>query len=206
MTDWHSAFSGRLEPGKSPALLLVDPVAAYVEPKSPLYLESGQAAAERMAELAADFRSRGLPVIWTGVRYQPNGADGGHFFRKVPVLEVFIGDSPLGAFPADLEPAADDPVFMKQYPSAFFGTALDEWLRTHRVDTLFIGGFSTSGCVRASALDALQYGYVPFVVSDACADRNTDFHGQNLRDLGAKYAEIVMSEQVPAMLETGNTS
>ena len=73
MTEWQSAFSGHLKPGQSPALLLVDPVAAYVEPDSPLFLESGKAALERMVFLAAEFRERGLPVIWTGVRYKPDG-------------------------------------------------------------------------------------------------------------------------------------
>ena len=204
MTKWHSAFSGHLKPGKSPALLLVDPVAAYVEPQSPLFLDSGQAALERMATLAAKFRERGLPVIWTGVRYEADGSDGGHFFRKVPALEVFVGEGPLGAFPPELAPREGEPVFIKQYPSAFFGTQLDAWLKEHAIDTLYIGGFSTSGCVRASALDTLQYGYIPFVVSDACADRDADLHGQNLRDLEAKYAEIVSAEQVPGSLEASS--
>lgn len=200
MTEWQSAFSGHLKPGKSPALLLVDPVAAYVEPDSPLFLESGKAALERMVFLAAEFRERGLPVIWTGVRYKPDGSDGGHFFRKVPALEVFVGDGPLGAFPSELAPREGEPVFIKQYPSAFFGTMLDGWLQERAIDTLYIGGFSTSGCVRASALDTLQYGYIPIVVSDACADRDADLHGQNLRDLETKYAETVLSTEVPAML------
>lgn len=200
MTDWQGAFAGHLQPGDSPALLLVDPVAAYVEPTSPLFLESGAAALERMAFLAAQFRDRGLPVIWTGVRYEEGGTDGGHFFRKVPALEVFVGDSALGAFPASLQPTEGEQVVIKQYPSAFFGTGLVERLHSDGIDTLFIGGFSTSGCVRASALDALQYGFIPFAVSDACADRNADLHGQNLRDLGAKYAEIVVSTEVEDLI------
>ncbi|MHA7819781.1 MAG: isochorismatase family protein [Erythrobacter sp.] len=200
MANWHTAFEGHLKPGTSPALLLVDPVAAYIEPESPLYLESGAAAVERMAELATLFRERDLPVIWTGVRYQPGGADGGLFYRKVPVLEIFVGDNPLGDFPASLQPHGDERVVIKQYPSAFFDTGLAERLHEDGIDTLFIGGFSTSGCVRASALDALQYGFAPFVVSDACGDRNADYHGSNLRDLGAKYAEIVTSAEVPALL------
>lgn len=200
MTDWHSAFDGHLKPGDSPALLLVDPVEAYVEPTSPLFLESGAQAVAQMAQLAALFRERELPVIWTGVRYQDGGADGGHFYRKIPVLEIFVGDSPLGHFPTSLQPLESEQVVIKQYPSAFFDTGLADGLRKDEIDTLYIGGFSTSGCVRASALDALQYGFVPFVVSDACGDRNDEFHGQNLRDLGAKYAEIVTSAQVPALL------
>lgn len=203
MPEWHTAFAGHLEPGTSPALLLVDPVRAYVEPGSPLFLEPGPAAQGCMAGLVAEFRDRGLPVIWTGVRYEKDGADGGHFFKKVPALELFVGETKAGSFPDGLSPIEGEPVFLKQYPSAFFGTKLDEWLHEHGIDTLYVTGFSTSGCVRASALDALQYGFIPITVSDACADRNDDLHGSNLRDLGAKYSEIVTTDQVPTMLDTG---
>ena len=200
MGEWDSAFAGHLQPGNRPALLLVDPVRAYVEPGSPLFLETGAAAVAQMAMLLAQFRARGLPVVWTGVRYQPGGADGGHFFRKVPALKVFVGETELGAFPDGLTPAPGVGVFIKQYPSAFFGTGIAAWLDQRKVDTLYIGGFSTSGCVRASTLDALQYGLVPMTVRDACADRDNDLHGSNLRDLGAKYAEIVAAADVPGML------
>lgn len=200
MTQARGAFEGHLQPGRAPALLLVDPVAAYVEQGSPLFLETGAKAVAQMSELADLFRNRGLPVIWTGVRYAPGGVDGGLFYRKVPALELFVGDNPMGRFPAALQPLESERVVIKQYPSAFFGTALDERLREDGIDTLFIGGFSTSGCVRASTLDALQYGFAPFVVSDACGDRIADYHGQNLRDLGAKYSEIVTAAEVPALL------
>ncbi len=203
MPSWKGAFAGHLSPGTSPALLLVDPVRAYVEEGSPLHLDTGAAAVARMAELVAEFRARELPVIWTGVRYQEGGADGGYFFQKVPALELFVGETEAGSFPEALSPADTDPVFLKQYPSAFFGTQLDAWLRKHGIDTLYITGFSTSGCVRASALDALQYGFIPMTVRDACADRNEELHGSNLRDLGAKYSEIVDTGDVPAMLDTG---
>lgn len=203
MPTWDGAFAGQLVPGRSPALLLVDPVKAYVEPGSPLFLDSGKAALDRMGDLLRQFRARELPVIFTGVRYQPGGVDGGHFFKKVPALELFVGESAMGAFPESLAPQAGDKVIIKQYPSAFFGTGLAAWLQQRGIDTLYIGGFSTSGCIRASALDALQHGFIPMTVADACADRNNDLHSQNLRDLGAKYSEIVESAQVPAMLETG---
>ena len=203
MGEWDKAFAGHLQPGRRPALLLVDPVRAYIEPASPLFLETGAAAAAQMAALLGEFRARGLPVVWTGVRYLPGGADGGHFFRKVPALKVFVGESELGAFPDPLTPAKGEGVFLKQYPSAFYGTGVGAWLHNRKIDTLYIGGFSTSGCVRASTLDALQNGFIPITVRDACADRDDDLHGSNLRDLGAKYAEIVTGGDVPAMLESG---
>lgn len=200
MTEWEGAFSGHLVAGQHPALLLVDPVKAYCVAQSPLYLGASETALRKMSELASAFRKRGLPVIWTGVRYKPDGRDGGHFFQKVPALKVFSGEGPLAEFTDSLAPMDGEPVFIKQYPSAFFGTSLDKWLNENGVDTVFIGGFSTSGCVRASTLDALQYGFIPFAISDACADRNEDLHTQNLRDLGAKYAEIIKIVQVIELL------
>lgn len=200
MTNWNGAFAGQLDAGEHCALLLVDPVQAYVTTESPLFLKEGQAAIECMSQLVAEFRNRNLPVIWTGVRYKPDGSDGGQFFKKVPALKVFAGKNPLGAFPDKLAPAGDEQVFIKQYPSAFFETLLAKSLREQGVDTLFVGGFSTSGCVRASVLDALQHGFIPFTIADACADRSESIHNQNLRDLGMKYSEILDTDQAIASL------
>ena len=197
---WDEAFEGHLQDGTNPALLLVDPVIAYTQAGSPLALETGHETVTAMARLLELFRARGLPVAFTNVAYKPDGSDGGVFFRKVPALKVFVEGSPLGAFPEALTPRGGEPVFTKQYPSAFFGTKLDQWLKEQAVDTLFLAGFSTSGCVRASALDAMQYGYVPFAVSDACGDRDEAIQNANLHDLGAKYAEIVTSGDVAALL------
>jgi maleamate amidohydrolase len=91
-------------------------------------------------------------------------------------------------------------VFTKQYPSAFFGTGLDEVLHATSIDTLLITGYSTSGCVRASALDAMQYGFVPLVVREACADRHSAPHEANLFDLQAKYAEVISEAEALAVI------
>lgn len=191
MADEHAkAFEGHLEPGKAPALLLVDMVEAYVEPSSPVFCPTGAGVVERAAELLAVARAAKRPVVFTSVMYQIGGADGGLFFRKLPALWVFEQGCPLRAFPAPLQPAPTELVVTKQYPSAFFATGLDETLRKLGVDTLVIAGFSTSGCVRASAVDALQHGFVPLVVRDACADRRAEAHDANLFDLQAKYAEV----------------
>lgn len=200
MADWSGAFAGQLEMGDHPGLLLVDPVNAYVEPTSPLFLDTGSAAVAKIASLVEQFRALNLPIAWTGVRYLPDGSDGGHFFKKVPALEVFVGETTLGSFPSPLSPGNGERLFIKQYPSAFFRTKLDKWLLQRNVDTLFLCGFSTSGCVRASALDALQNGFIPFVISDASADRNHALHTQNLRDIGAKYAEIVDTNKVMQLI------
>ncbi|WP_159981988.1 MULTISPECIES: isochorismatase family protein [unclassified Novosphingobium] len=193
-----AGFGGGLEPGKRPALLLVDMVMAYLDPASPLYAH-GEAALERAVQLAAAARAAGVPVILTNVEYR-DGTEGGMFFRKVPGLKNFMAGSPLGAFPEALTPQPGDRVLTKFYPSAFFGTALASMLVAEGVDTLLIGGYSTSGCVRATALDALCHGFVPLVVGDACADRAAGPHEGNLFDIRAKIGEVVNSEAALAVI------
>lgn len=198
--NYASAFDGHLRPGKKPALLLIDMVEAYLQPDSPLYCETAAAAVDEAAELLDEARSGGHPVFHTRVSYEPGGANGGLFYRKIPILNVFEEGSPLGAFPAALQPREGETVVTKQYPSAFFGTDLADTLRAEGVDTLVIAGFSTSGCVRASALDALQNGFAPFIVRDACADRHEGPHEANLFDMQAKTGEVISSADALAIL------
>jgi maleamate amidohydrolase len=168
-------------------------VMAYFDTGSPLYA-AVENALDSNVRLAAAARLAGVPVIFTNVVYEPGGANGGLFYLKIPALSVFDKGSPLGAFPDTLQPQADDLVITKQYASAFFGTNLAAVLRGQNIDTLLITGLSTSGCVRATALDAIQYGFAPFVVREACGDRHSAPHEASLFDLQAKYAEVI-SEQ-----------
>jgi maleamate amidohydrolase len=198
--NYAGVFEGRLQPGTRPALLIVDVVIAYLTEGSPLFMDTAAAARDSNRRLADAARAAGVPVIFTNVQYRADGADGGVFYRKVPVLEVFVEGSPLGAFPDSLTPQQGDRVVTKQYPSAFFGTGLAEALHAEGVDTLLITGYSTSGCVRASALDAMQYGFIPLVVRDACADRHEGPHEANLFDLQAKYAEVISEAEALAVI------
>ena len=194
LTDNYAAggFGLALRPGHRPALLVIDFVRAYLVEGSPLYAaaEPARAAAQTLLEAA---RRAGIPVVHTNVQYQPGGGDGGVFFRKVPALKCFeAGAHPdLAAFAAGLEPVAGETVITKQYASAFFGTTLASTLTALGVDTLLIAGVSTSGCVRASAVDACQHGFIPLVVREAVGDRHPAPHEANLFDLQAKYAEVV---------------
>ncbi len=197
---YAGAFDGRLAFGERPALLVIDVVMAYLDRASPLFTATAAAALASNQRLVAAARKAGAPVLFTNVVYRPGGVDGGLFYRKVPALSAFVGGFPLGAFPPSLQPEADEVVVTKQYPSAFFGTTLASTLTAMRVDTLLVTGFSTSGCVRASALDALCHGFVPFVVRDACADRHPAPHDASLFDLQAKYAEVVDEAAALALL------
>ena len=135
--------------------MVVDVVAAYIEPGSPLFAPGFVAALEPNRCLVAAARAAGVPVIFTRVVYDAQGRDGG----------------------------------------LFFGTSLASTLRAGGIDTVLITGFSTSGCVRATALDALQNGFAPFVVREACGERDVRPQEANLFDLQAKYAEVVSLER-----------
>jgi maleamate amidohydrolase len=204
--DYQAAgFGGRLAFGRKPALVIIDVVQAYLDPASPLYagVEAARDSNIRLVEAA---RAAALPVIFTNVLYSAGGADGGVFYRKVPALKCFLGVTALGAFPPGLTPRPDEMVVSKQYPSAFFGTPLAATLRAMGVDTVVMGGFSTSGCVRASALDALQNGFIPYVVREACGDRDPRPHEANLFDIQAKIGEVVSEAEAVTLLRKARTA
>jgi maleamate amidohydrolase len=192
--DYRQAgFGGRLEPGGRPALLVIDVVRAYLDPTSPLYADV-EAVVQAAVRLRAAARAAGVPVLLTRVAFAAGGADGGVFYRKVPALEVFQEGGVLGAFPDELAPEPGDVVVTKQYASAFFGTSLAATLTAQGIDTLLITGLTTSGCVRATTVDAVQHGFVPLVVREAVGDRDERPHEANLFDLQQKYAEVVSVE------------
>ena len=201
-------FDGTLEPGARPALLIVDPARAYADPECGLYVgESVLPVVESMRSLLAAARAAEIPVIVTEVVLRPDLADAGVFGRKVPALEAFTRGNPFGEFVDGLEPADGELRLTKQYPSAYFGTPLAANLTSLKVDTVLIAGFSTSGCVRASALDTMQYGFVPIVVADAVGDRVRAIHDANLFDIGAKTGEVWSLRRAEAYLaETARIS
>ena len=196
----EAGFGNSLQPGQRPALVIIDFVNAYLERQSPLYagVESALASTERVLSAA---RRTGVPIVFTNVEYAPGGVDGGVFYRKVGALKCFEKGSELGDFPDTLAPAKDEIVITKQYASAFFGTSLAATLTSQNLDTLIITGVSTSGCVRATAVDAIQHGFIPLVVRDAVGDRDPRPHEASLFDLQAKYAEVVSEEAALAYLE-----
>ncbi len=188
--NYEKAYDNRLGFGQRPALILVDFVQAYFDHDCTLYagVEDALAAALRVREAA---RAAGIPVIYTNVVYQEDGADGGVFFKKAPVLKNFIVGNPMGAWTSDLQPADDEIVISKQYPSAFFGTSLASTLHDMDIDTLIITGLTTSGCIRATCVDTMSHGFIPIIVADACGDRHESPHQANLFDMNAKYADVV---------------
>ncbi len=142
-------------------------------------------------KLAPAARAAGVPVIFTEVKYQAGGADGGAFFAKVPALSCFEAGKDTQRLADGLAVGPRDALVTKQYPSAFFGTSLDAMLRWMKVDTLMLAGVTTSGCVRATCIDSISYGFVTLVISDAVGDRAPEPHAANLYDMSAKYADLL---------------
>lgn len=186
-------FAGALTPGHRPALIIVDMMRAYYV-KDSLFCLPSTSSLESAVRVLAAARSALIPVIHTRVEFGPDALDGGVFVRKVPALKALVGKNDLGQFMPQVEPSEGELVIVKQYASAFFGTTLQSTLTAMDVDTLFIAGVSTSGCVRATGVDAIQHGFIPFVIRDAVGDRAPEPHEANLFDLQAKYAEVVSEE------------
>ncbi|WP_298925792.1 isochorismatase family protein [uncultured Ramlibacter sp.] len=195
----RGAFGAGLGLGTRQALLMVDFAQAYFVPESPLFANSPEVVG-RAAALLAWARGRGMLVCHTRVEYRADGLDGGVFFRKIPALKAFCAGNPLADYVPALAPQAEEPVVTKQYASAFFGTSLASLLRAQGVDCVLIAGMSTSGCVRASAVDAIQNGFIPVVVGEACGDRHPAPHEANLFDLNVKYADVVSLAQLQSAL------
>lgn len=189
MSETPQAFHRRLGFGDGPALVIVDMCQAYFTEGSPLDL-GDRSAIDGCRALVDAARGAGLPVLWTRVEFEPGGADGGVFYRKVGALRSFDRGNPLADWVPELVPGPGEPVITKQAASAFFGTDLAARLRALEVDTVVIGGVSTSGCVRATAVDACQHDLVPIVVPEACGDRKAETHDTSLFDLDAKYADV----------------
>jgi nicotinamidase-related amidase len=191
-----AGYAGSLGFGQNPALLVVDMIKAYTLPDSPFYAPGYEALAGVIAGLVGAAREKGLLVVFTTLSYDPECLTGGHFVRKIPALQL-LRTRPEYAEPVEgLQPRAGEPVLVKQYASAFHGTSLLPLLNFKRIDSLLITGVSTSGCIRATATDAIQYGLIPMVVRDAVGDRTAQVHEANLFDLQAKYADLYWVEEV----------
>ncbi|MEM7694063.1 MAG: isochorismatase family protein [Pseudomonadota bacterium] len=183
--------------GSRPAVILIDFANAYFDEKSPLYGGEGCASALKHAiRLSEGARAAKIPVIFTEVVYQPGGADGGAFFAKVPALSCFEVGRETQKLEPGLTVGPDDLVISKQYPSAFFATSLASTLHFAKIDTVLLAGVTTSGCVRATCVDAISHGFVTIVVSDAVGDRAEAPHQANLFDMSAKYADLATTDEV----------
>lgn len=192
-------LAGRVGFGERPAVVVVDMIHGFTDPASPLgsNLDAEVAATARLLAAA---RAARFPVHFTTIEYHDDGTGGVPFVRKIPAIRTLLPGSRLVAVDGRLAPAAGEIVWTKQGASAFFGTALAAALTSRRVDTVLLAGCTTSGCVRASAIDSCQYGFRTIVVREAVGDRAREPHEANLFDMDAKYADVVALDEALAYL------
>ena len=195
-------FGNSIAFGNYPALLVVDLIEGFVAEDGPFYTPGIETTCQRVRILMDTFGKYNFPIVHTTVEYQENGLDGGIFVQKIPALRKLVIGSRWTQFPPQVAPNSRGITISKRYASAFFGTHLAASLTAQRVDSLVIVGVSTSGCVRASAVDALQYGYRTIVVADCVIDVDQEAHQVNLRDIQRKYGEVLNLEQVLEIIRT----
>lgn len=192
-------FAGRVGFGARPALLVVDLITGFTDLRSPLagQLESQVAATNDLLEPA---RALGIPVIFSTVAYDAELHEAGIWIRKIPANRWLVEGSEWVEVDKRLHQQPNETTLVKKYASCFFGTDLAARLVSRRVDTLLITGCTTSGCVRATAVDSCSYGFHTIVVEEAVGDRAALPHAASLFDIDAKYGDVVPLDEARAYL------
>jgi len=186
--------------GERPALLIVDAINAFTNPECPLGSQVDEEV-EAISVLLRKFRELGLPVYFTTQAYtDPSQAS--VWREKLPGTVWLESGTQWVDVDARLEPRAGETTIVKHGPSAFFETDLKRRLLDDGVDSTFVVGFTTSGCIRASAVDSVSGNFRTIVVPDACGDRDANAHKSNLYDLDAKYTDLVPLKQALQMLDS----
>jgi maleamate amidohydrolase len=186
--------------GEHPAVLVIDFSCGFTDPECPLGSDlTPQVEATRRLLDAA--REKGVPVVFTTIAFEPSLKDGGLWMQKVPALSVLQLGGGWAAIDPRLDPREDETVIVKKGASGFFGTNLASVLVSQGIDTVILCGATTSGCIRATAIDLLQYGWPTIVPRECVGDRAQAPHDANLFDIQAKYADVVSVDDALAYLE-----
>jgi maleamate amidohydrolase len=188
--------------GRKCALLVVDFTVGF---NDPALFGGGNIgfAIEQTGRLLAFFRDRRLPVAFSRVVYADDGSDGGIFATKQPRLLILTERHPAGQVVPELAPRAGELIVRKNQASAFFGTGLAPWLVQQGADTLVVAGCTTSGCVRASVVDAISWNLRPIVARDCVGDRALGPHEASLFDMQQKYADVLVRDEIMAKIGAG---
>ena len=194
-------LSQRVGFGERPSLLIVDFINGFTQSTSPLGADFDKeiASTRQLLELA---RTKHLLTFFTTTEYETGYAEAGVFIKKIPSLKVLSKGTWMVQVDSRLEPRPGEHLLVKNYASAFFGTSLASTLTANRIDTLIVAGCTTSGCVRASAVDGCQHGFRTIVVAEAVGDRAQPPHEASLFDIDAKYGDVVSLEATLEYLKT----
>jgi maleamate amidohydrolase len=205
-TRVREGFGGRSGFGQEPALVVVDVSVGFTDPSSPLACEADDVVASLQNLLAEARRAQILVVYTTVVIVEADRAAGEAFLTKFPALLTLRPESRFVEIDPRVAPQPDEPVIRKLFPSAFFATPLASVLAARGCDTVIVTGLSTSGCVRATVVDAVSHGYRVVVPREAVGDRDTPAHEANLHDIELKYGDVVGVAEVISHLESLNAS
>jgi maleamate amidohydrolase len=197
---YHSqGFGARIALGRSPALLVVDFVNGFIDPT---IFGGGNIseAAERTTDVIEQWRSHGAPIAFTRIVYAEDGSNAGVWCEKVPGLKQLTEHSFASQIVEFLRPIEGDLIIRKTQASAFFATELASILTHRGVDTVAVAGCTTSGCVRATVVDAISHNFRPIVIADCVGDRALGPHKANLFDIEQKYADLIKAQEIGALL------
>lgn len=192
-------LGGRLQPGARPAVVVIDLIRGFTDPACPpgSDLDAVVAATRQVLDAA---RAASAPVLFTSIAFTPDELDSTLWLTKMPAMRALLADSPWVAVDERLAPRPDEPVVTKRAASGFHGTDLAARLSAARADSLVLCGATTSGCVRATAIDACALGIPTFVPRECVGDRASGPHEANLFDIDAKYADVIDLDQALAQL------
>ena len=204
MEDKHRIYEqaelgGRVGFGDRAAVVVVDFQRCFVDPSVPGGGDFSDAI-DATARLLAAARSHGVPIVYTVVAYDDPARDAGRFIDKCPTLKYAVAGSEMVELDERLGRRPDEPVVVKSFASAFFGTAVASYLTGLGVDTVILAGCTTSGCVRASAIDSMQSGFRTIIPRQCVGDIAAEPHEANLFDIDAKYGDVVELDAVLAAL------
>ena len=190
--NYEGVWDSRVGFGEKPALIVIDFLQGYTTEGAPLFAPGVVEAVKETPELLNVAREKRIPIMHTQVRFTPpDFRDGGAWIKKAPVLKCLVEGNPYAEFCPEVRPHDGEIIITKQYASAFFGTSLVGTLAAGGIDTLIITGCTTSGCIRATAVDTVQHGFRTIVVGECVGDRHEGPHEANLFDINAKYGDVV---------------
>lgn len=196
-----SGIGDRVGFGSTPAVIVVDLTYGFTDRSSRLSADL-DAQIEHTSEILAAARAQGALCVFLTIGFLPDGSDGGPFMAKCPSLADLVLGTKWVEIDGRLDRRDDEPLLLKKVASGFIGTNLDQLLKAHGIDTVLITGTTTSGCVRATAVDACSYGYRTAVIGDAVGDRSEERHWASLFDLDSKYADVVDTAEAAAYLSS----
>lgn len=182
--------------GEKPAVFVLDMLNAFTNEDLPLGTNQ-DSQIEVINKILSQARDKKIPIYFITIYYDEKDlSDAGVWFRKMKGLSTLKRNTDEVKIDSRLERRSDEPIIVKKFASAFFGTDLVTRLISKQIDTIILTGCTTSGCIRATAVDAIQYGFRPIVVEDAVSDRSENAHKQSIFDLQAKYADVIFSDNI----------